>query len=86
MTGIARTSLGHPPEDLDHDGQQHPRALVSRRCAGSTSHLGMCYAIACARAKVLRAVAIYEGAQLSGCEGGNDPIAYWQMAGTFTSL
>jgi len=43
---------------------------------------GMSYAIACARAKVFRAVAIYEGAQLSGCDGGNDPIAYWQMAGT----
>jgi poly(3-hydroxybutyrate) depolymerase len=43
---------------------------------------GMSYAIACARAKTFRAVAIYEGAQLSGCEGGNDPIAYWQMAGT----
>jgi poly(3-hydroxybutyrate) depolymerase len=43
---------------------------------------GMSYAIACARAKVFRAVAIYEGAQLSGCTGGNDPIAYWQMAGT----
>jgi len=43
---------------------------------------GMSYAIACARAKVFRAVAIYEGAVLSGCTGGNDPIAYWQMAGT----
>jgi poly(3-hydroxybutyrate) depolymerase len=42
---------------------------------------GMSYAIACARAKVFRGVAIYEGAQLSGCEGGNDPIAYWQMVG-----
>ena len=42
---------------------------------------GMSYAIACARAKVFRAVAIYDGAVLSGCEGGNDPIAYWQMAG-----
>jgi len=41
----------------------------------------MSYAIACARAKVFRAVAIYEGAQLSGCTGGNDPIAYWQMVG-----
>ncbi len=37
---------------------------------------GMSYAIACARAKVFRGVAIYSGAQLSGCEGGNDPIAY----------
>jgi poly(3-hydroxybutyrate) depolymerase len=41
----------------------------------------MSYAIACARAKVFRGAAIYEGAELSGCEGGNDPIAYWQMAG-----
>ena len=43
---------------------------------------GMSYAIACARAKVFRGAAIYEGAELSGCTGGNDPIAYWQMAGT----
>jgi poly(3-hydroxybutyrate) depolymerase len=42
---------------------------------------GMSYAIACARAKVFRGVAIYNGAVLSGCEGGNDPIALWQMAG-----
>ncbi len=41
---------------------------------------GMTYAIACARAKVFRAVAIYEGA-VSGCENGNDPIAYWQSVG-----
>ena len=43
---------------------------------------GMSYAIACGRAKVFRGAAIYEGAELSGCAGGNDPIAYWQMAGT----
>jgi poly(3-hydroxybutyrate) depolymerase len=42
---------------------------------------GMSYAIACARAKVFRGVAIHEGAQLSGCDGGNDPIALWQMVG-----
>jgi poly(3-hydroxybutyrate) depolymerase len=42
---------------------------------------GMSYAIACGRAKVFRGVAIYNGAVLSGCEGGSDPIAYWQMAG-----
>ena len=42
---------------------------------------GMSYEIACARAKVFRAAAIYEGAQLSGCDGGTDPIALWQMAG-----
>lgn len=42
---------------------------------------GMSYAIACARADVFRGVAIYNGAVLSGCEGGKAPIAYWQMAG-----
>jgi len=42
---------------------------------------GMTYEVACARAKVFRGAAIYEGAQLSGCDGGNDPIALWQMVG-----
>ena len=42
---------------------------------------GMSYELACARAKVFRGAAIYEGAQLSGCDGGNDPIALWQMVG-----
>jgi poly(3-hydroxybutyrate) depolymerase len=42
---------------------------------------GMSYELACARAKIFRGAAIYEGAQLSGCDGGNDPIARWQMFG-----
>jgi poly(3-hydroxybutyrate) depolymerase len=42
---------------------------------------GMSYAIACARAKVFRAVAVYSGAQLSGCDGGKDPIAYLGIHG-----
>jgi len=42
---------------------------------------GMSYELACARAKVFRAAVIYEGGQLSGCDGGNDPIALWQMEG-----
>jgi poly(3-hydroxybutyrate) depolymerase len=37
---------------------------------------GMTYELACARGKVFRAAAVYSGAQLSGCDGGNDPIAY----------
>jgi len=41
----------------------------------------MSYAIACARAKVFRAVAVYSGAQLSGCDGGKDPIAYLGIHG-----
>jgi hypothetical protein len=42
---------------------------------------GMSYEIACARAKTFRAAVIYEGGQLSGCDGGNDPIALWQTEG-----
>lgn len=37
---------------------------------------GMTYAIACARASVFRAAAVYAGAQLSGCTDGTKPIAY----------
>jgi poly(3-hydroxybutyrate) depolymerase len=42
---------------------------------------GMSYAIACARASVFRAVAVYSGGQLSGCSGGNQPIAYIGLHG-----
>jgi hypothetical protein len=47
---------------------------------------GMSYELACARAKIFRAAAIYEGAQLSGCDGGNDPIALWQTQGLTDNL
>ena len=42
---------------------------------------GMSYELACARAKVFHAAVIYEGGQLSGCDGGNDPVALWQTEG-----
>jgi poly(3-hydroxybutyrate) depolymerase len=42
---------------------------------------GMSYSIACSRATVFRAVAVYSGGQLSGCSGGNDPIAYIGLHG-----
>lgn len=37
---------------------------------------GMSNALACARADVFRAVAVLNGAELSGCDGGTEPIAY----------
>jgi poly(3-hydroxybutyrate) depolymerase len=37
---------------------------------------GMSYALACDRADVFRAVAVYSGMQLSGCKDGTKPIAY----------
>ncbi|MEU6789961.1 lectin [Nonomuraea angiospora] len=42
---------------------------------------GMSYALACVRATVFRAVAVYSGGQLSGCSGGNEPIAYIGLHG-----
>ncbi|MGY0005242.1 RICIN domain-containing protein [Micromonospora sp. I033] len=42
---------------------------------------GMSYALACARANVFRAVAVFSGAQISGCSGGTQPIAYFGLHG-----
>jgi poly(3-hydroxybutyrate) depolymerase len=42
---------------------------------------GMSYALACERADVFRGVALYAGAQLSGCNGGTTPIAYFHAHG-----
>lgn len=42
---------------------------------------GFSNAIACARANVFRGVALYSGAQLSGCSGGTSPIAYFATHG-----
>ncbi|MET8144538.1 lectin [Sphaerisporangium sp. NPDC005288] len=42
---------------------------------------GMSYSLACNRATVFRAVAVYSGGQLSGCSGGTEPIAYIGLHG-----
>jgi hypothetical protein len=64
--------------------------LIQRDLCVDTTHIistgfsygaGMSYALACARANVFDAVVLYEGAQLSGCEGGNDPIGFMALAG-----
>lgn len=47
---------------------------------------GMSYAIACARANVFRGVALYAGAQLSGCSGGTTRIAYFATHGLSDSV
>ncbi|PWK85603.1 poly(3-hydroxybutyrate) depolymerase [Lentzea atacamensis] len=55
---------------------------TTQRYAGGFSYGGgMSYAIACARANVFRAVVVYAGAELSGCSGGNQPIAYLGIHG-----
>lgn len=42
---------------------------------------GMSYSLACSRANVFRAVAVYSGGMLSGCGGGAQPIAYMGIHG-----
>ncbi|MFC0438869.1 ricin-type beta-trefoil lectin domain protein [Kutzneria buriramensis] len=50
--------------------------------AGGFSYGGaMTYALACARPTTFRAVAVYSGANLSGCNGGTQPIAYIGLHG-----
>ena len=46
----------------------------------------MSYALACARPAVFRAVVVYSGAQLSGCNGGTQPVAYFGIHGTHDSV
>ncbi|KAK3985871.1 Alpha/Beta hydrolase protein [Cladorrhinum sp. PSN332] len=41
----------------------------------------MTFSLACSRAKEFRAVAVIGGGQLSGCDGGSDPIAYLGIHG-----
>jgi poly(3-hydroxybutyrate) depolymerase len=41
----------------------------------------MSYSVACSRATVFRAVAVYAGGVLSGCSGGTQPIAYIGLHG-----
>jgi poly(3-hydroxybutyrate) depolymerase len=55
---------------------------TTQRFAGGFSYGGgMSYSIACSRADVFRAVVVYSGAELSGCSGGNQPIAYMGIHG-----
>jgi len=46
----------------------------------------MSYAVACARPSVFRAVAVLSGANLSGCDGGTQPVAYLGIHGTHDSV
>ncbi|WDZ83901.1 cellulose binding domain-containing protein [Micromonospora cathayae] len=46
----------------------------------------MSYAVACARPTVIRAVAVLSGAQLSGCNGGTQPVPYFGIHGIYDSV
>ncbi|BCS23454.1 alpha/beta hydrolase family esterase [Aspergillus puulaauensis] len=47
---------------------------------------GMSYSVACSRADVFRAVAVLSGAEISGCDGGDLPIAYFGQHGISDSV
>ncbi|MFD9334674.1 RICIN domain-containing protein [Streptomyces sp. NPDC060028] len=47
---------------------------------------GMSYALACTRANVFRAVAVISGGEISGCNGGALPIAYFAIHGVSDSV
>jgi len=46
----------------------------------------MSFALACARPTVFRAVVVYSGANLSGCNGGTQPVAYFGIHGIHDSV
>ncbi|ORY13064.1 hypothetical protein BCR34DRAFT_278658 [Clohesyomyces aquaticus] len=46
----------------------------------------MSYSLGCSRAKDFRAIAVLSGALLSGCSGGNDPIAFYGQHGVRDSV
>ncbi|MET8229818.1 cellulose binding domain-containing protein [Micromonospora sp. NPDC005298] len=46
----------------------------------------MSYAVACARPDVIRAVTVLSGANLSGCNGGTQPVAYFGIHGIYDSV
>ncbi|MEV4666043.1 cellulose binding domain-containing protein [Micromonospora echinofusca] len=46
----------------------------------------MSYAVACARPAVIRAVTVLSGANLSGCNGGTQPVAYFGIHGLYDSV
>lgn len=55
---------------------------TTQRFAAGFSYGGaMSYSLACSRAKDFRAVAVLGAGEVSGCAGGNDPIAYLGIHG-----
>ncbi|MGY4644910.1 cellulose binding domain-containing protein [Cellulomonas sp. URHB0016] len=70
------------------------RTVESALCIDTTQRFstgfsyggGLSNALACARADVFRGVAVLSGAQLSGCAGGTQPIAYLGSHGVVDSV
>lgn len=58
----------------------------SRFATGFSWGGGMSYALACSRAKEFKAVSVLSGGVISGCDGGQDPIAYLGIHGISDSV
>ncbi|MFJ4482598.1 cellulose binding domain-containing protein [Streptomyces longwoodensis] len=54
---------------------------TQRFALGFSYGAAMSYALACSRATVFRAVAVQSGGELSGCNGGTQPVAYLGVHG-----
>ncbi|KAK7018662.1 hypothetical protein VNI00_018348 [Paramarasmius palmivorus] len=57
-----------------------------RFATGFSYGAAMSYSLACSRADTFRAVAVLSGGLLSGCDGGNTPIAYLGIHGIRDSV
>jgi poly(3-hydroxybutyrate) depolymerase len=55
-------------------------------CVNEKLRFSLGYSLACSRAKDFRAIAVLSGALLSGCSGGNDPIAFYGQHGVRDSV
>ncbi|CAE7026048.1 hypothetical protein CFE70_003703 [Pyrenophora teres f. teres 0-1] len=57
-----------------------------RFSVGFSYGAAMSYSLACSNAKDYRGIAVLSGAQLSGCSGGSDPIAFYGQHGIKDSV
>ncbi|MEV4756029.1 cellulose binding domain-containing protein [Micromonospora sp. NPDC049559] len=74
-------------DDIQRQVENDLCVETSQRFALGWSYGGaMSYAVACARPTVVRAVTVLSGANLSGCNGGTQPVAYFGIHGTHDSV
>ncbi|MET7880022.1 cellulose binding domain-containing protein [Micromonospora profundi] len=74
-------------DDISRQVENDLCVETTQRFALGWSYGGaMSYAVACARPTVVRAVTVISGANLSGCNGGTQPVAYFGIHGTFDSV
>ncbi|MFB9235618.1 cellulose binding domain-containing protein [Plantactinospora siamensis] len=74
-------------DDIDRQLENDLCVDTTQRFALGWSYGGaMSYAVACARPTIVRAVTVLSGANLSGCNGGTQPVAYFGIHGIHDSV